>query len=112
MPLSDLYNICERCGRAYINFCVVCAKADREEMVEELMEKYGLTIDRLIHELSGQVLTEKNLAALKLAIELRDMKPATKADITSDRKPLGIDDDVKARILSKINKLAKSGSEG
>jgi len=104
-------SICETCGQPYLNFCVACAKQNREELVEELMEKYGLDVERLISELSEHVLNDRNFSALKTAIELMSMKPATKADITSGGKPIRVDDATKARLLSKINKFTNAGTE-
>jgi hypothetical protein len=103
-------SICENCGQPYLNFCVACAKQNREELVEDLMDQHGLSIERLITELSEHILNDRNFSALRTAIELRSMKPATKADITSGGKPLRIDDDTKARILTKVNQLIKSGT--
>lgn len=105
-------SICENCGQPYLNFCVSCAKQTREELVEDLMDKYGLSIEKLITELSEHILVDRNFSALRTAIELRSMKPATKADITSGGKPLRIDDDIKARIAAKVNQLLDPRPKG
>ncbi len=104
MPPENL-SICDHCGQPYLNFCVACAKADREELVESLMDQHGLTVDRLITELTEHVLSDRNFSALKTAIELKSMKPATKADITSGGRPIQVDDGTKARLLAKVAKL-------
>ena len=104
-------SICEACGRPYLNFCVACAKQSREELVEDLMDQHGLSVERLITELSEHILNDRHFPALKTAIELRSMRPAQKTDITSGGKPLRVDDDTKARIAAKVNKLLESDSE-
>jgi hypothetical protein len=110
MNKSEHVNICDTCGGTFINFCVSCAKAQREEMVEELMDKFGLTVETLISELSIHVLNERNFAALKTALDLKSMKPVIKADITSGGKPLMVDDAVRERLLTRIRKITDTGS--
>jgi len=109
--IPENISICDTCGQPYLNFCVTCAKSNREELVEKLMEDYGLTVERVIEELSEHVLTEKNFSALKTAIELLSMKPPTKTDITSGGKPIKADDATKARLLAKISQLTDTGTE-
>lgn len=110
LPIEN-YSICDRCGKPYLNFCVSCAKVNREEMVEELMDKFGLTVEELIRTLALEVTKEDvNFGALRLAIEMRSMKPATKTDVTSGGQPLAIDQNVKDRLLNKISKVVKPES--
>jgi len=109
IPVEHL-SICERCGKPYINFCVSCAKAQREELVEDLMERHGMTMESLVEELADQVV-KGNFGALRLAIEMRSMKPATKADVTSGGQPLNVDPHAQRRIANKLNKILKSDSE-
>jgi len=109
IPVEHL-SICTRCGKPYINFCVTCAKALREEQVEELMEEHGLTLEALIADLTDQVI-KGNFGALRLAIEMRSMKPATKADVTSGGQPLSVDPHAQRRIAAKLNKILNSEPE-
>jgi len=109
IPVEHL-SICTRCGKPYLNFCVTCAKALREEQVEELMEKHGLTLESLIVDLSTH-LAQGNFGALRLAIEMRSMKPATKADVTSGGQPLNVDPHAQRRIAAKLSKILKSEPE-
>lgn len=107
---SENVSICDKCGQPYLNFCVACAKVTREELVENLMDQYGMTVDRLVKELCDHVLIDRNFAALKTAIELKSMKPATKTDITSGGKPLEVDANARTRLLAKLAKFSDAGS--
>lgn len=111
MDLENL-SVCETCGKPYLNFCVPCAKKLREELVEQLMNDHGMTVESLVALLGEEVIAKKNFAALKLAIELKSMKPPVRTDVTSDGKPL-FDDlpNVQSRLTDKIARVIKSGSE-
>lgn len=109
--ISENLFICDACGQPYMNFCVHCAKQKREELVEELMDQYGLTVQKLVSELSEHVLNDRNFSALKTAIELKSMRPATKTDITSGGQPIRVDEALRARLLDKVNKLLEPGTE-
>jgi hypothetical protein len=104
-------NVCHQCGGTFINFCVSCEKQRREEVVEELMEKYSLTLDNLIADLASQI-KEGNFPALKLAIELRSMKPPQRTDITSGGNPIRMDDETRNRILEKLDGARRIGDSG
>ena len=101
-------NICE-CGRLYVNFCVHCARKYREELVEQLMDKYNLTVEDLIAKLSYLVNEENMFSALQLALSMKDIRPASKTDITTGGEPLSADlKDVKTRLADKLASFAKS----
>jgi DNA-directed RNA polymerase subunit F len=98
------HHICENCGCVYVNFCVKCAQAHRQELVEELMDKYGLSVEALIVKLATLV-NEDNFSALNLAISLKNMKPANKTEIIA---PLTKElKDVKDRLSDKVIRLSE-----
>lgn len=103
MLQTDVYSLCDQCGQPYVNFCVRCAKVAREEAVEKLMETYGLTLDNLVSKLSDQIL-EGNFGALKLAIEMRSMKPAAKSEVIQSQG--SIDQEAKDRISKKLKAVS------
>lgn len=74
------------------------------------MEQYGLSVDRLIGDLSDEI-SKGNFAALRLAIEMRSMKPATKTDVTSGGQPLAVDKHAQERLASKLAKITQSKPE-
>jgi hypothetical protein len=102
--------VCDKCGQPYLNFCVRCAKQFREEAVENLMEQYGMSLEHLIRTLSTFLVNcpEPNLAALKLAVDLRSMKPPVRTDVTSGGQPIVFDDDAKTRLLTKLTQITRS----
>lgn len=108
---AELVSICESCGRPFLNFCVQCAKAHREEVVEALMDKYNLGVEELVVALAQEV-TKENFGALRLAIEMRSMKPAAKTDVTSGGQPIFADQNAKNRLVDKIARVLASREEG
>jgi hypothetical protein len=77
----DGFLVCDDCGSFYINFCLHCKKAGLEERVWELLSRYDLTEDTLIRVLSEHI-KEGSFPALNLAITMRDMKPANRAEVS------------------------------
>jgi predicted RNA-binding Zn-ribbon protein involved in translation (DUF1610 family) len=101
---------CPRCGDAYVVFCMRCRKKHRLERTEAEMEKCGLTEETLIQFLS-QHIKDGNFPALSKAIDMMDMRPTNKTEVSGpDGEPLI--DAAKERLLSKIASIAKrSGSD-
>jgi len=96
---------CPRCGDRYEVFCLKCKKRFRLERTEAEMEKNGLTVAAIIQILSQHILGG-SFPALSKAIDMMDMKPSVKAEVSGpDGEPLI--DAAKERLLNKIATLAK-----
>jgi hypothetical protein len=109
---AENYSLCELCGGTYINFCVRCAKAAREEVVEDLMAQYGMSVTELVAKLSKFVnCPEPNLQAIKIAIELMSMKPPIRTDVTSGGQPIQFDEDARTRLINKISRIVDGRTE-
>lgn len=103
--------ICEHCGNRYVNFCVKCRRRKRQELVEELMDKYALDDENLIRLLSEHVYNG-NFPALSLAIAIKDMKPGAKAEVTgADGGPIEIRE-ARERLASILANFPLSGGKG
>lgn len=77
------FKVCDKCGSFYLNFCLHCAKRGLDERVWELMNRFALNEEELVRILAAMV-SAGSFPALNLAINLRDMKPAAKAEISVD----------------------------
>lgn len=100
----DGFRVCDDCGAYYLNFCVRCRRAGTEERVYELMEQHGLKEAKLIKILADHV-KEGSFPALNLAIQMRDMKPATKQEVNLSAG--GEIRDAKDRLGVLLGKLTK-----
>ena len=77
------FRVCDKCGSFYLNFCLHCEKRGLDERVWELMNRFNLNEEELVRILASLV-KDGSFPALNLAIALRDMKPAARADIKVD----------------------------
>ncbi len=103
---KEEFKVCDRCGSLYIRLCIHCEKLGIEERTWELLERFGLTEEKLVEALAKSV-KDGNFPALNLAITMRDMKPA-------DRHVVAMDEgkkikDVKERLGLILNRLSKRG---
>lgn len=103
-------HICPRCGERYEVYCLKCKKRFRLERMEREMEKNGLTEESLIEFLAKHI-TDGNFPALSKAIDMMEMKPSNKTEVSGpDGEPLV--DAAKERLLNKVAALAKrAGTE-
>lgn len=105
--MAETYNtedkFCEKCGSVYRNFCVECERRALPEEMALLMNKYGMTQDRLVKELATFIVGgECNLAALKIALGMRGMSAPQKVEAVVEDK--GATDASKlAAVLAKLN---------
>lgn len=77
-----------------------CRKRHRLERTEALMEKYNLTEETLVAYLANFI-KEGNYPALSKAIDMMDMKPSNKTEVSGpDGEPLI--DAAKERLLNKV----------
>lgn len=103
-PRKDIKH-CPKCGETYEVFCLRCRKRHRLERTEAEMERCGLTEETLIKILADHV-KDGNFPALAKAIDIMDMKPSNKTEVSGpDGEPLI--DAAKQRLLSKIASIAK-----
>jgi hypothetical protein len=100
---TDDFNVCDKCGSLYLNFCLHCKKAGIEERVYEIMERYQLNEDRLIKILADHI-SEGSFPALNLAISMKDMKPAAKSEVKVS--PGGEIKDAKDRLVGLLDRLS------
>ena len=104
MPGLEDFRVCDTCGAYYLNFCVRCKRAGAEERVYALMEQYGLKEAALIKALADHV-KDGSFPALNLAIQMRDMKPASKQEVNLSAG--GEIRDAKDRLGALLSKLSK-----
>jgi len=101
--MADL-KVCGTCGQRYVNFCVACAKRSREEKVDALMERVGLTEEALVAKLA-ELVEAGHFGALSLAISLRGMRPATKTEVQVGGQALEDLKEARKRLAEKIERL-------
>jgi hypothetical protein len=96
---------CPVCGDYYEVFCLRCKKRHRLERMEREMENNGLTEATVIQFLAKHI-QDGNFPALSKAIDMLDMRPNVKTEISGpDGEPLI--DAAKERLLSKIAATAQ-----
>lgn len=89
----EKWKTCTECGTKYQYLCVHCRQMIRQEGVEFLMDKYGLTDDRLIEELANHVIGKESGPALFKAINMKGMGSADKVEVGGpDGGPIAISD--------------------
>ena len=94
--------MCSECGSFYMNFCLHCKKADLDERVWELLDRFGLNEEELIRILAAHV-NGGSFPALNLAVTLKDMKPASRSEVSiNDNEDLRGAKDRINNLLSKL----------
>jgi hypothetical protein len=90
-------------------FCLRCRKRHRLERMETEMEKCGLTEERLIKFLAESI-AEGSFPALSKAIDMMDMKPSNKTEVSGpEGEPLI--DAAKERLLNQIADVIRRRGE-